>query len=146
MATAVTFAMSAFWHGLYPGTINVNNNNAGYYFTFLSLSFFTSITRYCRRHIRPLFLHRLARFKVAYDIAGWFSTHFILAYIMSAFFIRGFEKSVYVYAKTWYHGHLILLGTWLFFQLGGIYVLKVIRGPEVPKTEAAESVETKKDL
>lgn len=116
VATVVTFLLSAFWHGYYPG----------YYLTFLGMAWLTDISRNCRKHIRPLFLSRFERFRILYDISGWFFTQFLLAYNMPAFCLRSIELSFYFYSTTYYHGHIIFILSSLFFLVGGGKLLNMM--------------------
>jgi lysophospholipid acyltransferase len=124
LATFATFVVSACWHGVYPG----------YYFAFVSLSLLTTLSRYCRRHVRPIFLHRGTKVRVLYDIAGWICTQTLVAYMMSAFFVRSLENTINVYGMTNFHGHILILGSLLFFALGGAKFLQLFHAP-VPPSE-----------
>ena len=116
IATFITFLLSAFWHGFYPG----------YYFSFLGMAWMTYISRNCRRYIRPLFLTRWAKYRIIYDIAGCFFTHFILAYSMPSFSLRRIDWTLTFCSTTFYHGHLILLLSSIFFFLGGRKLFKYL--------------------
>ena len=136
LATFATFVVSACWHGVYPG----------YYFAFVSLSLLTTLSRYCRRHVRPIFLHRGTRVRVLYDIAGWVFTQTLLAYMMSAFFVRSLENTINVYGMTYFHGHVIILGSLLFFALGGAKLLRPFHAPLPPsETPTAGEIEEEED-
>jgi lysophospholipid acyltransferase len=125
LATYVTFIVSAFWHGFFPG----------YYFTFIGLSIITVVNRILRRHVRPIFLSRLARFKVLYDIMGWVCTHLIFAYIMPAFFLRSFRNAFYAYRVNYFSGHIVMILIWAWVTyLGGSRILKQL-STEREKTE-----------
>lgn len=114
VATMVTFLLSAFWHGYYPG----------YYLTFLGMAWLTDISRNCRKYLRPLFLTRLEKYRLFYDISGWFFTQLLLAYNMPAFVLRRIDLTTKFYATTYYHGHIIFLLSSLFFLVGGGNLLK----------------------
>lgn len=109
VATVVTFLLSAFWHGYYPG----------YYLTFLGMAWLTDISRNCRKFLRPLFLTRLERYRLFYDFSGWFFTQFLLAYNMPAFVLRRVDLTMKFYSTTYYHGHIIFCLASLFFLAGG---------------------------
>jgi hypothetical protein len=92
--TAATFAMSAFWHGLYPG----------YFMCFLSCALINETARVLRRHLRPLFIPNekaerspLAQF---YHLGSWFITIASLNYCAVPFMVLSFERAI-VYWVYW---------------------------------------------
>lgn len=91
-----TYALSAFWHGFYPG----------YYLTFASGAFFTVAARSVRRHIRPLFLES-QRKKTFYDILTFITTRIVMAYMTFSFILLEFMPSIKVYLYLYMFPHLL---------------------------------------
>ncbi|KAJ8676449.1 hypothetical protein QAD02_012236, partial [Eretmocerus hayati] len=84
--TVFTYALSAFWHGFYPG----------YYLTFANGAFFTFVSRTVRRHARPYFLASKTK-KVFYDALTLVTTRVTLAYITFSFILLEFRPSIILY-------------------------------------------------
>jgi lysophospholipid acyltransferase len=95
----VTFLMSAFWHGFYPG----------YYIFFIYIGVLTyssgEIKNYYSWYFR-LLPKRIARF-----LAG-FWTYYFCSYIVPIFAIYDVRDIFYYYNCQYWHGHIILF---LFF-------------------------------
>ncbi|KMQ93769.1 membrane-bound o-acyltransferase domain-containing protein 2 [Lasius niger] len=91
-----TYALSALWHGFYPG----------YYLTFASGAFFTMAARSIRRHIRPLFLES-QRKKTFYDILTFITTRIVMAYMTFSFILLEFMPSIKVYLYLYLFPHLL---------------------------------------
>ncbi|XP_029169467.1 membrane-bound O-acyltransferase domain-containing protein 2 isoform X1 [Nylanderia fulva] len=91
-----TYALSALWHGFYPG----------YYLTFASGAFFTMAARSVRRHIRPLFLDS-QRKKILYDILTFITTRIVMAYMTFSFILLEFIPSIKVYLYLYLFPHLL---------------------------------------
>ncbi|XP_066147314.1 lysophospholipid acyltransferase 6 isoform X1 [Euwallacea fornicatus] len=98
-STFATFALSAIWHGFYPG----------YYLTFLSGVLFTFASRTMRRHLRPYFLSSNES-KLVYDLLTFTVTRFTLAYITFPFVLLEFYGSVIVYSKLYWSLHVLAIG------------------------------------
>ncbi|XP_003424410.1 lysophospholipid acyltransferase 1 isoform X2 [Nasonia vitripennis] len=111
--TVFTYALSALWHGFYPG----------YYLTFAGGAFFTFASRAVRRHIRPYFLTSKTK-KVFYDALTLVTTRFVLAYITFSFILLEFRPSINLYLNMYLAPHL--------FGLSAILVL-----PMLPRTREA---------
>ncbi len=104
---------------------------------------FTIVSRLCRRHLRPVFLNRLSKLRILYDIAGWFCTQMIVAYIMSSFFVRSLDHTMHAYSQMYYYGHIMIAGTWIFFHIPGVTrVLKMVAGSEKNEADRGEGEET----
>ncbi|KAJ3312157.1 lysophospholipid acyltransferase [Blyttiomyces sp. JEL0837] len=97
--TAVTFLVSAMWHGFH----------AGYYFTFLSGAIFTAAGRTLRRNLRPLFItpSKLSPYKPIYDFLGWFLTITMVNYLAGPFMVWTPLKSYRIWASL---GFVPLIG------------------------------------
>ncbi|KAL6082262.1 hypothetical protein STEG23_013099, partial [Scotinomys teguina] len=91
--TALTFILSALWHGVYPG----------YYFTFLTGVPVTLAARAVRNNYRHHFLSSKAR-KVAYDVVTWAATQLAVSYTAAPFVMLAVEPTISLYksqfAKT----------------------------------------------
>lgn len=91
-----TYALSALWHGFYPG----------YYLTFASGALFTIAGRSIRCHLRPLFLES-QRKKTFYDILTFIATRIVMAYITFSFVLLEFLPSIKVYLYLYLLPHLL---------------------------------------
>ncbi|XP_011332945.1 membrane-bound O-acyltransferase domain-containing protein 2 isoform X2 [Ooceraea biroi] len=91
-----TYALSAVWHGFYPG----------YYLTFVSGAFFTFAARSVRRYVRPLFLES-QRKKTFYDILTFIVTRLVMAYMTFSFILLEFVPSIKVYLYLYLLPHLL---------------------------------------
>ncbi|KAF7280513.1 hypothetical protein GWI33_005796, partial [Rhynchophorus ferrugineus] len=111
-STLLTFALSAIWHGFYPG----------YYLTFLSGALFTFGARSMRRHLRNHFTSSNET-KLLYDLLTFATTRFVMAYATFPFILLEFWGSVVVYNKLYWMLHV--------FSIMAIYL-----GPRIiPKPE-----------
>ncbi|XP_014609872.1 PREDICTED: lysophospholipid acyltransferase 1 [Polistes canadensis] len=90
-----TYALSALWHGFYPG----------YYFTFANGVFFTLAARNVRRYVRPFFLGS-KNMKFFYDVMTFIITRIIMAYISFAFILLEFLPSIRLYLHMYLLPHL----------------------------------------
>ncbi|KAH0949625.1 hypothetical protein HN011_006924 [Eciton burchellii] len=93
-----TYALSALWHGFYPG----------YYLTFTNGAFFTLAARSVRRHIRPLFLAS-QRKKMSYDVLTFITTRLVMAYTAFTFVLLEFVPSIRLYLHLYLLPHLLCL-------------------------------------
>lgn len=91
-----TYALSAVWHGFYPG----------YYLTFANGAFFTVASRAVRRNIRPYFLSSKQN-KLIYDILTFITTRILMAYITFTFVLLEFMPSIRVYLHLYLLPHLL---------------------------------------
>ncbi|KAL0102364.1 hypothetical protein PUN28_018705 [Cardiocondyla obscurior] len=91
-----TYALSALWHGFYPG----------YYLTFASGAFFTVAARSVRRYIRPLFLKSPQK-KIFYDILTFITTRIVMAYMTFSFILLEFVPSIKLYLYLYLLPHLL---------------------------------------
>uniref|UniRef100_A0A8C7M1D8 Membrane bound O-acyltransferase domain containing 1 n=1 Tax=Oncorhynchus mykiss TaxID=8022 RepID=A0A8C7M1D8_ONCMY len=74
--TALTFILSALWHGVYPG----------YYFTFITAIPITLAARAVRKNVRQYFLssHPV---KLVYDVVTWAATQLCICYTVMPFLL-----------------------------------------------------------
>ncbi|XP_050576179.1 lysophospholipid acyltransferase 6 isoform X1 [Bombus affinis] len=91
-----TYALSALWHGFYPG----------YYLTFANGAFFTMVSRITRRNIRPYFLGSKGM-KFLYDALTFTTTRFLMAYMTFSFILLEFIPSVKMYLYVYLIPHII---------------------------------------
>ncbi|XP_053995551.1 lysophospholipid acyltransferase 6 [Hylaeus anthracinus] len=91
-----TYALSALWHGFYPG----------YYMTFANGAFFTMVSRISRRNIRPYFLGSKSK-KFLYDALTFTATRITMSYIAFSFVLLEFMPSIRVYLFLYLIPHLM---------------------------------------
>lgn len=96
----LTFALSALWHGLYPG----------YYFTFLTGIPFTIAARAIRKSVRHYFLGS-KMLKLGYDIVTWAATQLAIAYTVMPFLLLAVEPTMIYYRSMYFHGHILSILT-----------------------------------
>ncbi|KAL7735979.1 hypothetical protein ACLKA6_002407 [Drosophila palustris] len=108
--TLLTFALSAVWHGFYPG----------YYLTFATGAVMVTAARFARR----MFRHRFQSTQVTrmfYDILTCITTRMVMGYTTFPFVLLEFMGSIKLYLRFYLCLHLISLVT--------IFILpKFIRG------------------
>uniref|UniRef100_A0A669E615 Membrane bound O-acyltransferase domain containing 1 n=1 Tax=Oreochromis niloticus TaxID=8128 RepID=A0A669E615_ORENI len=93
---ALTFILSALWHGVYPG----------YYFTFLTAIPITIAARAIRRSIRHYFLGSRVM-KLGYDILTWAATQLAICYTVMPFLLLAVNYTIVYYRYT------ILILAWI---------------------------------
>lgn len=96
----LTYALSALWHGFYPG----------YYITFFTGAIFTVAARIVRKNVRYYFLEN-AEMKMFYDVLTFVVTRFVMAYVTFPFVLYEFWASVALYNKLFWHLHLAAILT-----------------------------------
>ncbi|KAK2580167.1 hypothetical protein KPH14_012438 [Odynerus spinipes] len=115
-----TYALSALWHGFYPG----------YYLTFANGAFFTLAARVVRRHLRPYFLGS-KKSKFLYDVMTSITTRIIMAYITFSFVLLEFLPSIRLYLYMYLLPHLL--------GLAAIIILPYLPRLPEPKPSEVES-------
>ncbi|GMI10421.1 hypothetical protein TrRE_jg8056 [Triparma retinervis] len=90
----ITYFMSAFWHGFYPG----------YYLFFMSLPMLTACERIGRKKISPR-LSTGGRFS-PYGCLTIIVTHTFLAYCSAPFMLLSWEWSIEIWSSFNYAGHI----------------------------------------
>jgi lysophospholipid acyltransferase len=70
--------------------------------------------------------------KRIYDVIGWLMVQINLNYVASAFIILGFKDCIRVWNRMYWHGHIAIIASSLFFHFGGRQALRK-NLPEVPK-------------
>lgn len=110
--TVATFAVSAFWHGFYPG----------YYIFFVFLALTQEVAREVRRRFRPLFVVRDGKTetakptKVVYDVVSALATSTSVAYIGVAFILLSWESALHVFNNTYWIGCIAILTALIFLK------------------------------
>ncbi|KAK6362044.1 lysophospholipid acyltransferase [Orbilia blumenaviensis] len=117
-SSMATFVTSAFWHGFYPG----------YYLAFTTASLVQTVAKFSRRYIRPFFLSpdgtTPTKYKVYYDVFGAVVTQAALAYMSSPFIILDFDKTIIVWSRVWFYGHVSMAILYVFFKSPAVGVIK----------------------
>uniref|UniRef100_A0A665TEA4 Membrane bound O-acyltransferase domain containing 1 n=1 Tax=Echeneis naucrates TaxID=173247 RepID=A0A665TEA4_ECHNA len=100
---ALTFILSALWHGVYPG----------YYFTFITAIPITMAARAIRKSIRHYFLGSKG-LKMGYDILTWAATQLAICYTVMPFLLLAVEPTLVYYRYVLsYFKHVELLSKML---------------------------------
>lgn len=92
----LTFALSALWHGFYPG----------YYLTFATGALYTVATRVARKYLRPQFLATPAK-KQLYDFGCILFTRVLLTYMTFPFMLLDFWTSMRIYWNMYFWLHFL---------------------------------------
>lgn len=92
-----TYAMSAFWHGFYPG----------YYFFFLSVPMITMCERVGRKKLTPTFKPILGN--TLWYILCWASTSFVVQYMVMSFQLLAFDWGLTYWKSQFYFGHILCI-------------------------------------
>nr|XP_020490241.1 lysophospholipid acyltransferase 1 [Labrus bergylta] len=93
---ALTFLLSALWHGVYPG----------YYFTFLTAIPITMAARTVRKSVRHYFLG-FRGLKLGYDVLTWAATQLAICYTVMPFLLLAIEPTLVYYRSMYFHVHII---------------------------------------
>ncbi|XP_030387969.1 lysophospholipid acyltransferase 1 isoform X2 [Scaptodrosophila lebanonensis] len=123
--TLLTFALSAVWHGFYPG----------YYLTFATGALVVTAARTARRMFRHRF--QSTQFtRMFYDILTCLTTRIVMGYATFPFVLLEFMGSIQLYLRFYLCLHIISLVT--------IFILPIfIRGEKrVKPSSSSTSVET----
>jgi lysophospholipid acyltransferase len=93
----LTFVVSAFWHGLYPG----------YYLTFIHAALHREVAGMARKRIRPRVLALPARFRpqLVYNIITSLLTVVTVNYCFSSFTMLSWHDAIAVWNNTYWIGH-----------------------------------------
>ncbi|XP_010864712.2 lysophospholipid acyltransferase 1 isoform X1 [Esox lucius] len=105
--TALTFVLSALWHGVYPG----------YYFTFITAIPITMAARGVRRNLRPHFLSSHLM-KLGYDVLTWAATQLCVCYTVMPFLLLAVEPTIDYYRSMYFHVHIISILTAIALSRG----------------------------
>ncbi|KAJ1673505.1 Lysophospholipid acyltransferase [Spiromyces aspiralis] len=119
-ATLITFIVSAFWHGFYPG----------YYMAFVLTSFGTSAARLLRRNLRPVVLAAAKRsvandkgtdvestpIKRIYNVLGWFAGMVIFNVCGCTFVLLDASRSLQAWRALYFTPMIGIAAVILAFQ------------------------------
>jgi len=118
----VTYAVSAFWHGL----------EIGFYFFFLTCPFLDAAKNEMNAKIRPYFMQADGKtpkaIKVVYDWGGWFVNQSLTNTITLPFLVMQLASSIEILHRIYFIPHLVILGS--------LVVLKVLPTPGAKKKKA----------
>lgn len=96
--TVLTFILSAFWHGVYPG----------YFFTFITAIPVILAAKKIRNNFRHYFISSRTR-KVFYDIITWIVTQLAVCYTVTPFTMLAVKPSFKYYSSMYFHFHILSL-------------------------------------
>ncbi|XP_055916013.1 lysophospholipid acyltransferase 6 [Eupeodes corollae] len=113
--TMLTFALSAVWHGFYPG----------YYLTFATGAVFVTAARFARRMFRHRF-QRTQYTRMFYDILTCLTTRIFMGYATFPFVLLECMVSVRLYLKVFMCLHIIAIATFTILP-------KLLRGDKHSK-------------
>ncbi|KAF7354960.1 hypothetical protein MSAN_01411100 [Mycena sanguinolenta] len=135
-SSMITFGTSAFWHGI----------AGGYYLTFVTGGFITTISRLARANIRPLLLPAPGASpsiaKRIYDMLGTLITILLLNFAAAPFMLLGVNDSIVAWARLGFYGYIIIGGSMAFFYAGGTKGLRRLQAKQASKMVKPEAVPT----
>jgi len=108
-ATIITYTVSAFWHGFYPG----------YYTFFILTAFITEVAKDVRRYIRPLVIDDAKPNPTAqflYTVVTTFTTSLFLNYGGSQFLLLDIWDGLTLCKSMYYFGHIVPVAALVFFR------------------------------
>ncbi|KAJ2021800.1 Lysophospholipid acyltransferase [Coemansia sp. IMI 209128] len=109
-ATAMTFMVSAWWHGFYPG----------YYLTFVIAAFVSSAARTLRRNLNPLVAQTKSdNVKLVYNFAGWVLSKYTLDFTVSPFMVLTLPLSVTAWRNNYFSVPIAVVVIHLAFNVLG---------------------------
>ncbi|KAF8211544.1 MBOAT, membrane-bound O-acyltransferase family-domain-containing protein [Mycena galopus ATCC 62051] len=129
-SSMITFGTSAFWHGI----------AGGYYLTFVTGGFITTISRLARANVRPLLLPAAGAppslAKRVYDIMGTLITVLLLNFAAAPFMLLSAKDSLIAWGRLGFYGHIIIGGSMAFFYAGGTKGLRALQAKQANKMAA----------
>jgi lysophospholipid acyltransferase len=114
-----TYAVSAYWHGFYPG----------YYLSFFTLGLMNVSGDNMSKHVKPYFLPEGTIKKKVYDFAGFLGVHWIKSFSILPFVTSTLENSYETSKRLYFLGVL--------FTLIGVFVVPMIPVKRQDKKEKA---------
>lgn len=105
LANPVTFAVSALWHGFYPG----------YYFLFAFGPIFTWMNAMARKKLNPRFLG--TPLEGLYRLFCLCGTWFVVTYLIASFLTLNWANTIKMYSSVNYFGHLAIAAFAVFLLL-----------------------------
>ena len=107
-ANLITYLVSAFWHGFYPG----------YYLTFIAGALYTALSRYIYKSFTWPFEQKYRK------ICLYVPNYLLFDYFAAPFVLQTFSNS-WKFCKSWYfYGHFALIFLFLFVKLFTMFVKK----------------------
>ncbi|PVU95128.1 hypothetical protein BB561_002022 [Smittium simulii] len=115
-ATLITFIVSAWWHGFYPG----------YYLAFITATFISNTSRILFRALHPFYEqpkfmgagHKL--FQIGYTVIGMFLTSLCLAFELVPFVVLKISTTFQIWSIFYYNVIIGIISVMLYFDvLGG---------------------------
>ena len=104
---AITYFISSFWHGFYPG----------YYIFFFSASLVTVVVRSWRKTVRTYFLAAdgsdTGLKKRIYDIVCTICFSAYVNYLSIVFQLLDFQRAITVWSHFYYLGHVATIGAYV---------------------------------
>ncbi|KAJ7067923.1 endoplasmic reticulum protein [Mycena amicta] len=138
-SSMLTFFTSAFWHG----------TAGGYYLSFLTGGFITTIGRLARANFRPLVLPAPGSpptiAKRLYDVVGTFVTVLLLNYTVAPFMLLTAESSIATWTWLWFYGHAMIAVALVFFYAGGAKACKRLQKKQAGKLKKNDDAVTPAD-
>ncbi|XP_054266033.1 lysophospholipid acyltransferase 6-like [Macrosteles quadrilineatus] len=95
--TLLTYALSSFWHGFYPG----------YYLTFAGGALFTFASRAVRHSVIRHSFQTSSAMKNLYDFITMITTRLVVTYITFSFVVLEFWPSFRIYRNMYFSLHLL---------------------------------------
>ncbi|KAK0453129.1 endoplasmic reticulum protein [Armillaria borealis] len=121
-SSMITFATSAFWHGV----------AGGYYLTFILGGFITTAGRLARANVRPLVMPAKGQppsvAKRLYDLAGTIATVMMVNYVAVPFMLLTIKDSLVAWYRLAFYGHVLIFSALGFFYAGGAKMLRAKKG------------------
>ncbi|KAK0242261.1 endoplasmic reticulum protein [Armillaria nabsnona] len=121
-SSMITFATSAFWHGV----------AGGYYLTFILGGFITTAGRLARANVRPLVMPAEGQSpsiaKRLYDLAGTIATVMMVNYVAVPFMLLTIKDSLVAWYRLAFYGHVLIFSALGFFYAGGARMLRAKKG------------------
>ncbi|KAJ1730501.1 Lysophospholipid acyltransferase [Coemansia biformis] len=119
--TLLTFLVSAWWHGFYPG----------YYLTFMMGALASSAARVLRRNLRPLVVpttdgaagqctRRQAAVKAVYDFVGWLLGLYTLSFLGAPFMLMWARPSLLLWRYNYFALPLAVLAIFVAFNIPSV--------------------------
>lgn len=127
--TLVTFTISAFWHGFYPG----------YYIMWAMLAVAQNTATSMHRKTRPMIINDEQPSKNSstvvflYQIGGWVLTTLCISYYTTSFHLLSIHESVTWFNRVYWIGHIVTFALFI-----GLRMMRVPRGAGSKRTTAPE--------
>ncbi|KAJ1808787.1 Lysophospholipid acyltransferase [Coemansia sp. RSA 2523] len=129
-ATVLTFLVSAWWHGFYPG----------YYLTFVLIALAANAARILRRNLHaiaalPADNHASALrrcVKCVYDVAGWILSKYTLDFAAAPFMVLSLQPSMQLWRDNYFVVPLAVLGIFIAFNVlgAGRFIRSLVGQPQ----------------